>query len=402
MTIRNRSRVNIPPQTETCVRTNQNGWVSDTEHDVASDTEFMTDVVTPGFHKRIAAGEIINNACSYSHQKFWKVGHSTMSFQNIAYPNDWNSYDGGNQTLKRTPPITTPPKTRDVESVAKVRALAHIDRSTYAFGEDIGEIRETIRFLRHPAESLRKLADEMSVKILKRDFSAHVSRAKAIADVWTTYRFAATPFVISMMDALEAYNQGIHQEHRERLDRLTARGFDDDTGNTQDTYSNVGYFTYIGDRSYDLEIKGHAQLLYSVKNPAENWRFNLGLRNKDIPLTTWQLVPLSFMVDRVLDISTAIQAAMNIADPSVSILSGSYTQREEHVRTTHCHTIDTHPIYDGTIDGSVNYYSSYYHRRDPWSPSLSDVTIPFDKGGLTKDVTSIVDLLAITLQKWRF
>lgn len=402
MTIRDRSRINIPPQTETCVRTNQNGWVADYEHDVASDTESMTDVVTPGFHKRIAAGEIINNACSYTHQKFWKVGHSSMFFQNRTYPDDWNSYDGGNQTLLRTQPIATAPKTRDVESVAKVRALAHIDRSTYAFGEDIGEIRETIRFLRHPAESLHKLADEMSVKVLKRDYSAHVSRAKAIADVWTTYRFAATPFVISMMDALEAFNQGIHREHRERLDRLTARGFDDDSAKTQDTHSNVGTFTYVGDREYSLEVKGHAQLLYSVINPAANWRFNLGLRNKDIPLTTWQLVPLSFMVDRVLDISTAIQAAMNIADPSVSILSGSYTQREEHVKMTWTHTVDAGPIYDGTIDGSRNFHSVYYHRRKPWSPSLSDVTIPFDKGGLTKDVTSIVDLLAITLQKLRF
>lgn len=385
------------------VQSNQNGWVATNQQNVSENTRQMVDIVTANYAKKIARGDIINNGCTYGQSSFDCTGLSYMQSTGIQYPTSWTRFDGGCETLLRcsqVPPTSLTEELADVEGNCKVRAIAQMDRTPYAFGEDLGEIGETIRFLKRPMKSLSDLATTMRSVAHNRAKHNSVAVSKALADVWTTYRFAAMPLVLSMYDALWAFNEGVNKS-RNRLERLTARGFDEASYRYSDENDRTaGNNTYTSSRTFEAELEGHASILYTVSNPAAAWRFNLGLRNKDIPLTLWQLVPLSFMVDRVLDISTSIQAAINIADPSLEILAASYRFKQLERGEFHTHTaVDNRGLYDIDIDGGTLKTESFIYDRSTWVPSVSDVKVSNVKERLTQDVTSIVDLAAIIIQR---
>ena len=400
--LRSRSETIQAPDYSTRVIENQNGIQSETEVMIGHEYRSMSDVVTANYAKKIKRGDIINNEMVLTHYGFSVEGESSMSKVGIIYPGSWTKITGGSETMFRA--NQSPPDDgglAEVEGNCKVRAIAQMDRTPYAFGEDLGEIGETIRFLKNPMKSLDNLTETMRSVAHNRAKYNSISMAKALADVWTTSRFAVMPLVLSMYDLLWAFSDGVNKD-RPRLTRLSSRGFDKSEYRHNDEDDSVvsGNVRYTTSREFFSEIDGHASILYTVSNPAAAWRFNLGLRNKDIPLTAWQLVPLSFMVDRVLDISTAIQAALNIADPSLEILAASYRSKQSEKNKFHTHKgDDLGGNYNVTVDGGKLSTENFIYHRRIWKPSVSDISVPFEKAGLIKDVKSIVDLAAIIIQR---
>lgn len=385
-------------QYDTQTRTNQNGLVSTRQDIISSGSEIIEDFVTPGFRKRIAQGEIINNPCTYSKVSYEVLGSSIMRFDNIMNPDDWNLYDGGCETARRASHSLPSAQLRDIEAECKVRAIAQMDKTPYAFGEDIGEIRETINFIRNPLKSMHDLSKTIRDTARKNAVTNATDYAVALAGAWSAGRFALLPLLRSILDAIEAFNENVTTDKRDLSTRLSARGFSSDEDHYSDTdEQQVGSFYYTSNRTRFVNVSGHAVILYEVTNPAAAWRFNLGLRNKDIPVTLWQLFPLSFMVDRLLDISTAIQASVNILDPSLVIRAGSYTLKEDKVETYHTNEVDASPVYTGSIDGGQEIISSFTYDRNVWKPSPSDVHVAFDKGGLVEDAIKTTDLIAIII-----
>lgn len=53
----------------------------------------------------------------------------------------------------------------------------------------------------------------------------------------------------------------------------------------------------------------------------------IGMRLKDLPVTAWNLVPYSWLVDQFVNVSTFIDALVNMSDPSITIWSGFCTTR---------------------------------------------------------------------------
>ena len=388
------------PSYDSMVVSNADGVIEERPMTMSQSNDVMQDVVTPGYHKRVAQGEIINNPCSYEFAAMDSSGGSYLKTTYDANPEIWTEYDGGSITSYHTswpPPIDL--DLGDVEGDAKVRALAQIDRTPFAFGEDLLELRETLRFIRSPLSSIRHLVDTMNRearKAVRGSGSSSKSIAKAIADVYATGRFALTPLVKSIYDAAEAYDM----EDFTRPERLNARGFASGEDKESETVNRTTSYSYDVLHEKEASESGHAHIMYSVSNPIYDMRFRLGLRAKDFPLTLWQIMPLSFMVDRLANVSTAVQAATNILDPSIKVLAASYTRRttvQEDWTVTAC----TRPGYSVVVTGDTVVHKNFDYQRKLWKPSLSDVQVPWNPGELVKDVTAIADLVAIITQRLR-
>jgi hypothetical protein len=292
---------------------------------------------------------------------------------------------------------------------AKRHALQHVDSTPYEFLEDLAEIGETISFLKSPLHSIKNLfsAYKRSRKKVKKYYENTPGTAeelKALADLWAQYRFALAPLIRSVMNAAEVLEKF---DSIERPKRRTAHGWGKEfslarveTYAPHKPYGPADTLVFDYTKVSDAEAEAHAAIYYEVSNPLVDWKFALGLRLKDIPVTMWEIVPLSFMVDRLINIKSMLTGLINLADPTVTILAGSVTtKRSERVNITledWFSSLGTLTVLM-TKNDSVT-FETFTYSRDLWDPAISDTLPRFTPGQLVKDVTSLLDLLAITTQ----
>jgi hypothetical protein len=366
-------------------------------------SEAMVDYVTPNFRKAIASGAIINNPVSYEKSSLQAEGGG---FIRAVHPDDpenvyeyiggsitqtgvtycWNFSEVGHLNVDSTASV----------DAAKFYAVANIDSTPYAFLEDTFEIRETLRFLRNPIGSLVKLSKEFKKVVKTKRKSKSVPHvAKAISDVWLEYRFAFSPLLRSVDDAIDY----LHKDLAKTPERRTARGFSKSELRKSGTffgrtYNHVASPTWHFDRSTQRRVEVRAGILYAVSNPVDGVRFDLGIRNKDIPETIWAIMPYSFMVDRVANISKSIRGLTNLLDPNVEVLAGWVVTKDDKQTVYRL----TDHVSGGwiiqTLGDNVR-RKDFTYNRVKWSPTASDTVPPVDIGGLVKDATSIADLLAL-------
>jgi hypothetical protein len=394
----------------------------------------MTDVVTPNFRAIIAKGGIVNNSCSYVKNTITCTGSGSGAHNNPGNTQGWTSYGyPTSYSAPVNPDATWPqiawvkPSVKTVER-AKLEALSRVDSSQYSFGEDTAELKETVRFLRHPVDSLlgltrshqkllRKISRAKNTRNLSRSrqFEASLSNAakmrsrigaykgnakelaSAYADVWASYSFAAAPLVRSCSDAIEAYHT--LPDRVNVLGRMSAhsRSEDDWSGNWSGLPQVVGATTRKYTVSREWVESVHAMILYEVKSPIKDLKQGLGLRSKDFPVTMWQILPLSFMVDRLYDVSSFLKAAINIGDPKVKILAGSITTRRTLNSSIKLDSV-TNASWPGNTTGETVHDEQFVYDRNPWTPSIRDAIPTFEKGGLIKDATKIADTLSIAVK----
>lgn len=371
---------------------------------IASHTEGMTDVVTPNFHRRIREGEIINNPMSYAKDTFnvpdgpgdfyAKVGATEYRGSGdgclTTALGSWLNGLGQAWNVGGLAPVPNP--NIDLESASKLTALANVDRSPYAFGEDVFELRETLRFIRDPLHSLRRLS-ELLKKAYKKEGILSIydkqKQVKAIAQIWLQYRFAFQPLVRSVHDAVEAFS-----DRTSLPERRTARGFEEFVG--AETLDEA-LPNYAWTSTTSVVEEHRAGVLYEVTNPFWGWRNKYGLGFKNIPETMWQILPLSFMVDRLVNITKGIQGVVALTDPSVEILAAWHTRK--------CTTTKTRSCYDYYVanlqalafkpDTEVDENSTY--DRSVWVPDLYDAVPQVEWRELVKDATNVVDLIALII-----
>jgi len=376
---------------------------------VTSNYKDMTDTVTPNYRQRVKSGEIINNSChlsEYDHQP--SQGSMTVyqknSDFNYTHAGSWVEHEMKSYSVGFLEHAGSASAER-----AKLLALANMDSTPYQFGEDIGELRETIEFLKRPMNSLYRLSLNFkkdvdkyrrrrkspsrlsSRKDIRKTRSWH--RSGDIAKVYLEYQFALSPLVRTVHSAIEAYSYKVPSFPP----RLTSRGFDKASDHVSDTVISG---TRIFDRVTTVETKQSASILYEVSNPVRDMQWRLGLRAKDVPTTMWQLVPLSFMVDRLVDISSFSKAIINLSDPRIKILAASTALR----RKTELSVVFSKG-YNSSWTFSVNLTPAKVSRgsyvRTVWHPSVADTIPGFTPANLVSSATKIADLAALTRANFR-
>lgn len=372
----------------------------------------ITDEVTPNFRRRIAQGEIINNPMSM--QVTTKISRDS-TFSAVMPDASWSS--SGGSTFRRFHEDSGYPGYNVIATdpspnldVARLHALANIDSTPYSFAEDLAELGTTFKWLKGKAWSFEKAARRYKKEIAKLRRKAkslqHLSKAgrarwlaNATADLWLEYRFVFMPLARSITDGLEAYNT----KTKPRPVRLTARGkseTENSDGGVYVSYNADPLLEYHSKWSSKEHMDCRAGILYEITNPSHGFRFKYGLRNKDIPVTLWNVVRLSFMIDRFVNISASLKALTNLADPKIKILTAWTTRR---------HSFDVKFKFEGAIDnrpypatwvfsGDNQEDNQFVYTRTPWVPTVSDAIPSFNFKGLVSDVTSVTDLFALGIK----
>jgi hypothetical protein len=360
----------------------------------------MTDVVTPHFWSRKKAGDIINNPCSYLLTHRDSGGGSltqTKGTESYTFVGDsltlyWIAWHG----LSISRPDLPLRPLEDLVSEAKAKALAKVDKNPFDFGETIGEVRETIRFLRHPLESLHNISlafrgQYRSYDVRKRIKA--VGKTIALAELWAQYSFAAGPLFRSIDDLFAALTTG----HRDRFRRETSHGLAKDDATITSTHINNFSGQTETFQLYDTrKVEAKATIIYDVKHPLDDWRFKYGLRGKDLIVTAWELTPYSFMLDRVISIKNALNGLLNLGDASIDIRAASVTVRDDYVYWTRLSDVQDAGWMTSTNGDRVVEHIFKYDRT-PYTPSASDVFARPDWSGLVSDTTRTADLVSLIL-----
>ena len=187
-----------------------------TTYTVGEDKDSIEDWVVPNFYQRREAGEIFNNSCSYGRSNTFCEGSAFGNYRKdsgspkytLSGPLTW--YRGFKPGAEFPPGDFAAPDESNAE-YAKQKALAAIDPTPYAFGEDVLEIGETIRYLKNPIAGLARLSDTYRKAVYERSIrraanGRSIGMAKAHAQVYLEHRFALTPLIRSVVDIQQAYN----------------------------------------------------------------------------------------------------------------------------------------------------------------------------------------------------
>jgi hypothetical protein len=367
--------------------------------------ESMTDVVVPNFRQRIANGEVINNPCTKTKTLRTFSGGGSYYGYYKADPSKYNIVSGpGSQTgfwlqYWSCPRLTVSltPVGDDIQQ-ARVKAYASVDKAPYAIAEDLAEIRQTVKFLRHPFASLDGLSKRFKKarnaldKLPKRGFNP-LRRTQNLSSLWLEYQFAFKPLSRSIVTIIDSLNRP--KPKRDRIQ--TAHGQVETMKSNSDNFGAANHFS----RTCEVTRTVRATIQYRVQPPLREWQYKYGLRFKDIPELMWDLFPMSFMYDRIFDVGSAIRGLTNFIDPSISLLGG-VVSTSTFTKQTRKVTGQTHPQWTVVISGDVETLETTSYSRVLFNPNDPFFLVPpVLPGGLVKDLSSMADLAALVIQRLR-
>lgn len=383
---------------------------------MSSFSSSMSDFVSPNYRERKERGEILINPCTMSVDQRTTTGSGSVTQVQNAAPHDvwtatgtgtitgyYDAYGGGLPSYTEAP---LPDLIMQVE-LAKQKCIANIDSTPFSFAEDLAEIRETLRFLRDPLATMRKLSFNYrkAVEKIKKYRNPRIAQkryaktlAKDLSSVWLEQRFAVMPVFRSVVKLMEAYET----ETVYRPERRTSRGIVEAPSKSDSRVvtkvSSGRTFTYQCSANSFGSVR--AGIIYEVENPIVNLQYKYGLRFKDIPETFWAVTPLSFMVDRLYNISGFIGGAVNLLDPNVDILGAWVTTKRERTVSIGVRSI-LESGYTSTIvpDDIVDRHFEY--QRTEWEPTFADTVPTLELRGLVDSAAKATDLLALIIQNFR-
>lgn len=403
MPARYRDEIDYDEMGKCDVTTKASGLIATSQFKQSRKSRSMFDIVVPGYHKRIAAGEIINNPCTY---RVLRLNEADGTVRGSTSGGGWYQWDG--LCTSKALDIASgdpwnglnPLETKDLIPELKLQALANIDRTPYEFGEDLLEVRETLRFIRRPFGELDKLLSRLRQSLGRGGNRVDWEDvARKLAHSWNEYSFAYVPLVHSAHKALEATTRNIASKQPPRRSARSRQTQSDITDQTKTVPGNssgdeLTFFVY-----HSIDEDCRAQILYTNRSPLKSWGHIAGLRWKDLPTVAWQILPYSFMVDRVVDISSVISAVTNYLDPTIEILAASTTSRLQETATEQLVDRST-PGQSVSVSAGVRINDSFLYHRQPWTPSHTDI-IPEvgDLRGLVSDFRKTAQLVSLVTAK---
>ncbi len=170
-----------------------------------------------------------------------------------------------------------------------------------------GEIRETIKLLKHPFEQgVKLLTTIMSNK------STFRSMSRRSGDLWLQYRFGILPLISDIEGIKKIINS---QAQKEFVGSERVYGQAESSGAAPWSGTVVGSGLDLnGTRTWTekAELIIRFGYLHQAKSGAQARTDDLVasfLNVRDLPSTAWELIPWSFLIDYFVDVGSIIQAA---------------------------------------------------------------------------------------------
>lgn len=257
--------------------------------------------------------------------------------------------------------ISTDPK---VDSYLLQRALSKASSAEYDFGITIGEIAETASFLAKPLAGIVKLSaaafagcraiykhGTLTCVQLAKNATAkqtrrivQTSRQHPIdsslrildetANHWLAYKFAVLPIIDDIGKVTDFREKNLAQKLGLRVARVKGKA-------TDTTVAATGYDLQHSEFIYGVfatkrTIDQHSTGLYvknAVQAPLLNFMEGLGFAPWQLFSLAYELIPLSFVVDRFIDIKSFVRG--NIGSLTKDCFGSYHTRKITTVCATH-------------------------------------------------------------------
>jgi hypothetical protein len=231
------------------------------------------------------------------------------------------SYRGDIAAYDTPTPLTDPViGTEQATQRAMQRAYKQIHAAQTAMSGQVflGELKEAVHTLRHPAEGLRKALKEHYLDKLKRIKNRDPKRWwKAISQTWLESSFGWRPFINDLEDAASAYNELCNKEAL-RYKKIRAVGKADPIYlPSLSAYGPVNYpsgSNSVEQRSRKVTDECICVIRGEVKAQAATTTMDklriFGLQPSEFIPTVWELLPWSFLVDYFTNIGDILENAV--------------------------------------------------------------------------------------------
>lgn len=311
----------------------------------------MTDYVTPRFEVRKAAGVIVNNPLEQNRQEFTYSPKSYELRMKAAVlatkPNGtWSGivWDGcPSLNLAYDGQWTMPPSKKDqLISIAATEALGRVESPAVQGLVDLAELRKTLSFLRNPIksatdylQSVAKYTRYGEKRLTKRrletlrvpkDYAKKILEAESAAgSTLLAYRYGLGPLFGSAEGLIEALTPRPKFSNR-RNARGKSSHVSTTTGTkTRQTASVHPYYTVKTDWVITSTEVVRAGILYDH----QSIHGGFGTELDQLPMAAWELVPYSFVIDKIVNIGDMLQALT--PKYGVKELSSFFTYTREDV-----------------------------------------------------------------------
>lgn len=393
--------------------------------------EWMTDVETANFYKLRNQGAIINNPRQL--EKITWAFHPTVYQLTGTIPNGKSVYTENyeRKASARVPPASMYGNMSILDSLfstygreidlAITRAHANVDVSEAMLGATLGELPETLNWLRslltrgitvtrvfrRKADSARALLGMSWRGVLDSDFSKLKRYAKTVSkryskkrakekaaalselsNLWLEYRYAIRPLIYDLRTLL-----GLLDKHLQKT-RATARGKERIYGRNEETveYSltdRVDRDEYCTEKVTTEEfVYARSGVLYTISDAISNLLRLLGL---DKPVETlWELTPFSFIIDWFFSIGDLLSSWFKSS--GLSVLTSWVTLRQVKKVTNNVLSFRI------TDKNGYRWTDCTYQKGYSWSVVTRDIRIPnpsipaLPRFDLKLDLAKIIDL----------
>jgi len=106
-------------------------------------------------------------------------------------------------------------------------------------------------------------------------------------------------------------------------------------------------------------------------------------------------VPLSFMIDRLIDVSSSLRGIFNLLDPEISMLYSFDSLKFENI--SYRSIIGTDHVNSSVIPDREE-YKDFHYIRTVWPITFFDVVPPVNFSGLISSSQRVADLVALIIQ----
>lgn len=273
----------------------------------------MSDIVVPNFYVRSKRGEIFNNPMRKVKQTFsgGGTGNQTTTIScptppaDAGHVVDWETSQRAFNVKFQFSPyrdelghLSYPaPRLVDVESLRTIAATA-------ALGDVDASTAQTLLTMSEAAKTLKTLANPLgaTLKYLKsnpRPGRKGKAAAQAVSSQYLTWYYGIMPTMMEIENVLEALTTS------PEVYRQTARGKATGTANETSTEVVGGCSKYTNLFTYSENVEIRSGILYL---PSGGFDTVWGTRLSDIPLTAWELIPYSFVVDWFVNVGDFVAA----------------------------------------------------------------------------------------------
>jgi hypothetical protein len=306
-------------------------------------TTKVVDVVTKDFKRRSAAGEIFNNPFDLVKEKYTLLGTSDWEhhYTGTCSGTTLKSRSGNHYSGDVLPWLEPTPSNIGsvLHTIAGTQAWGNVVSPEVLGGENMHDLEQTWRLLRHPLEGFHQLIHK--IRGTRSFLRQTKSLGEFMSDTWLKYRYGATPLMHDLMNGFHAAVVPVYS------DRHTARGSASAPNQYETATEAIHNSTHPGTctRSVSANRWCRAGILYQHHfTVGDRW----GSSAHNILPTLWEILPYSFVVDWFVNVGDFLAACTPKAN--VVVLSSWTTHVGEYLYTRE-HRI-THSDYTSPWSGS--------------------------------------------------